>query len=702
MNRIHRALAVLAAAVLLAALFVTDHFAPDRAAPATAVSGSDFTPGMLITDSLFFDGDAMTVAEVQRFLDEKGRNCGSNCLKNFAQATRSQPATSRCDGYTGRSRESAAEIIVNVANSCGISPKVLLVMLEKETSLVTMNGPGDWRYERAMGYYCPDDPSRPGWCHPDYGGFFNQLYNAAAQMQRYVQNPYDYGYVAGRYNNIQYNPNLSCGTQRVYIENSATAALYIYTPYVPNRAALANLYGTGDGCSAYGNRNFWRLYNDWFGPTTGSADDSSSKRSPYGTIDSATGGNGTIRLTGWGIDPDDMTQSLYVWVTIDGVGKHIRANAPRPDVQRALPGAGPNQGFATTLTAEPGTREVCATLHNIGPGAHTSLGCRTVTVTGGTTGGVDPIGTITSLSTTPGVINVRGWAYEPDNPSNPVYVYVTVDGKGGHIRANQYRSEVAERYPEYGTHRGYQSSYKVSAGEHRVCVTLHNTGSGSHRSLGCRTIQVAAGTNFAPQGRLDGVTAIAGGVRVNGWAFDADTPTSAQVVLTANGQSTTVRTGTSRPDVARVIDPRAEAAGFSSALSLRPGTHRVCAEVIDSGTTNRKSIGCRTVTVPGDDPIGSIDRISTITGGVRISGWAADLDAPDQHVYVWVTVNGEGRHIKANLSRPDVQRVYPALTDRHGYSVDLRLPAGDNRVCLTAHNIGPGSHKSFGCHVIRR
>jgi len=45
--------------------------------------------------------------------------------------------------------------------------------------------------------------------------------------------------------------------------------LYYYTPYVPNKAALDNLYGTGDACSAYGNRNFWRFYHDWFGSPIG-------------------------------------------------------------------------------------------------------------------------------------------------------------------------------------------------------------------------------------------------------------------------------------------------------------------------------------------------------------------------------------------------------------------------------------------------
>lgn len=60
----------------------------------------------------------------------------------------------------------------------------------------------------------------------------------------------------------------SSGGTNVSIENLATAGLYNYTPYQPNQSALNNLYGSGDSCGAYGNRNFWRLFNDWFGPTS--------------------------------------------------------------------------------------------------------------------------------------------------------------------------------------------------------------------------------------------------------------------------------------------------------------------------------------------------------------------------------------------------------------------------------------------------
>src|SRR5690606_17254112 len=81
-----------------------------------------------------------------------------------------------------------------------------------------------------------------------------------------------YNYRAGQVNNVLYHPKAACGSAPVFIANQATAGLYNYTPYQPNTAALNNLYGTGDSCSSYGNRNFWRLYWDWFGSPVTDAD----------------------------------------------------------------------------------------------------------------------------------------------------------------------------------------------------------------------------------------------------------------------------------------------------------------------------------------------------------------------------------------------------------------------------------------------
>jgi len=55
----------------------------------------------------------------------------------------------------------------------------------------------------------------------------------------------------------------------VSIRNLATASLYVYTPYQPNPASLAAYPGDGDACSSYGNRNFFRMFQTYFGSTGG-------------------------------------------------------------------------------------------------------------------------------------------------------------------------------------------------------------------------------------------------------------------------------------------------------------------------------------------------------------------------------------------------------------------------------------------------
>jgi len=115
---------------------------------------------------------------------------------------------------------------------------------------------------------CPDTPAG---CSAASAGFFWQLYKGAGQLQWY-SNP------AGSFTWLRPGATISrpyqannpgCGAQSFVLENKATAALYYYTPYVPNQTALANLYGVGDVCSAYGNRNFFRDYTDWFGSPIG-------------------------------------------------------------------------------------------------------------------------------------------------------------------------------------------------------------------------------------------------------------------------------------------------------------------------------------------------------------------------------------------------------------------------------------------------
>lgn len=252
------------AATAAAGLIAVQTLDPNASPQAQAASASDFNPGNLISDELFYDGSAMTAAEVQDFLASKvaPSEGTSNALVNYTQATPSMPATSYCDAYVGApGGESAASIIAKVGEACHISQKALLVLLEKEQSLVSDSYPSSRQLSAATGFGCPDTAP----CDSSYGGFFYQVYNAGRQFQNYKANPYNYNHIPFQTNNILYNPDFGCGSSPVYIENSATAGLYNYTPYQPNAAALRNLYGEGDGCSAYGNRNFWRMYTDWFG-----------------------------------------------------------------------------------------------------------------------------------------------------------------------------------------------------------------------------------------------------------------------------------------------------------------------------------------------------------------------------------------------------------------------------------------------------
>lgn len=247
---------------------------PAQAAP----PGSAFDPGLIISDSVFFDFGTMTVAEIQRFLDSRVSDCRAtdpaiDCLKNAKFEIPETPATGPgevgpCAAIPANPQASAAQLIHAIATACGINPRVLIVTLQKEQGLVTSTKPTSYMYRAAMGFGCPD--SDPAICGKVFVGLFNQMYRAAKQFRWYGNPEGSFTYwKPGRVISMRFNPRASCGSKSFLLKNQATANLYYYTPYTPNDAALRNLYGTGDSCSAYGNRNFWRFFHDWFGSPIG-------------------------------------------------------------------------------------------------------------------------------------------------------------------------------------------------------------------------------------------------------------------------------------------------------------------------------------------------------------------------------------------------------------------------------------------------
>ncbi|MGY1987006.1 hypothetical protein ACI792_12330 [Blastococcus sp. SYSU DS0669] len=678
-----------------AGLLVAGGSSPDRVDLDVTADLGQFNPGNIISDSVFFDGAGMSPDDVRKFIELKGMNCragsdGTPCLKDYRQDTTARPADQYCSGYAAGSQESAATIISKAARACNVSPRVLLVMLQKEQSLVTNTGSSlyERRYREAMGYACPDTAP----CDPAYNGFQNQVYSAARRFQVYKVHPTSYGYRAGRTNTVLYHPNRDCGSSQVYIHNQATAGLYIYTPYQPNAAALAAGYGSGDACSAYGNRNFWLYFTDWFTSTQAPGE---SAWQPLGALDSVTARTGNqVDIRGWAVDPD-TTAPISVHVYVDGqLQGSVTADARRDDVAAALPAWGGAHGYERTIGVTQGIHEVCVYAINVGAFApNTKLGCRTVDTRG------LPLGSIDAAVLREGQGELTGWALDPDS-SSPTAVHVYVNGAWAtQALADQPRPDVAEAYPAAGTARGFRIPVPLQPGRNEVCLFAINSPSGGHNpQLGCWTTTL----EVRPAGRAD----VSGGPRaisVSGWALDPETAGPVDVHVYVDGQwAAALRADQHRDDIPAEFADLGRRHGFSGDVAVAPGEHEVCTYAINvrQGTENPQ-LGCSTALV-GVPPIGNLEVASAEGATVALRGWALDPDtsAPiDVHLYV------DGRmvsHVTADAPRPDVEAAHPGTGSAHGFATTVVLAPGRHEACAYAINVLGGSapNTRLGCLAV--
>lgn len=235
----------------------------------------------LIEDGDFINKDAMSVQDIQNFLASNGSYLAS------------APSDQLGEGNYGRS---AAQIIWDAAHgkydaagtlngivineSTGtVSPRVILITLQKEQSLVTISDYQPNRLRAAMGYGCPDGSG----CDPDYEGFTNQVEWGSWQLRYNYERAQGHGFSDYQVNgtkSMSYNfsdPPLS-GVVTVVYTNRSTASLYRYTPHI-----------------TYGNYNFWKLSRTWFGMSGGSG--SGSNVNDYSSITLNTYGT-TVKISG--------------------------------------------------------------------------------------------------------------------------------------------------------------------------------------------------------------------------------------------------------------------------------------------------------------------------------------------------------------------------------------------------------------------
>lgn len=189
-------------------------------------SRASFNPNYLISDEELTDAFSMEMGDIQAFL-EKGY------LADYK--------TTDIDDHT----RYASEIIWRAAQRNGVNPKVILVMLQKEQSLVTDDDPSQDQLDWALGYgVCDncghDDPDIQRW-----RGFAKQVNSTTLQLTE--------GYMADLENNgetvMGFAPGVTCTIDDTLVvpANNATAALYTYTPHLE------------------GNENFSTIWQAWFG-----------------------------------------------------------------------------------------------------------------------------------------------------------------------------------------------------------------------------------------------------------------------------------------------------------------------------------------------------------------------------------------------------------------------------------------------------
>lgn len=181
-----------------------------------------FNPNFIISDNDMLNPNAMALTEVQEFLAAKpGILAGYKIFK---------PQIAM--------EQTAAEIIFQAAQTNGISPKVLLVLLQKEQSLVEDPTPTQYAFDWATGYAVCDGCSLNDPNVLKFKGFQTQVEKAAGALSYYMETTKNWLKQAGIIYNIDSIP--------VIPANRATAGLYTYTPHFR------------------GNYNFWKIWQRWF------------------------------------------------------------------------------------------------------------------------------------------------------------------------------------------------------------------------------------------------------------------------------------------------------------------------------------------------------------------------------------------------------------------------------------------------------
>lgn len=243
----------------------------------------------------------------------------------------------------------------------------------------------------------------------------------------------------------------------------------------------------------------------------------------------------------------------------------------------------------------------------------------------------------------------------------------------------------------------------LTAGTYWICLTLSDgrTTSSSYATgplqMTSRPSPYTAGGS--PIGAVDSITRIPGGLRVSGWALDPDVADSIDVHVYVGQSGVATRASLDRGDVGAAFPGYGSAHGFQVDLPAGGGSYDVCAYAINVGTGSTTVLRCQRIDV-SSTPLGSIDWLRQVPGGVRFEGWALDPDtsAPiDVHAYV----GRSGIATSAGRPRGDIAAAFPGYGPGHGFDTIAPVATGGVQdLCAYAINVGPGGLGVLGCKTV--
>jgi hypothetical protein len=253
-----------------------------------------FNPDDIADDATFNNSTSMSAAQINQFLNQFPSSCIST---NHGFSAEDPTGYNPTQGFLYGGLVSGGQVIYDAAQAYDLNPEVILATLQKEQSLVTGGGGcSTLAYTAAAGYGCPDSGGQysysgvslyaingsvistvSGTCVNTSlkAGFSQQVIRAAWLLkfgEERSEGNINWAIIQGSWQNTDdlqscYSGPMTQGTWQicpnqpatyysgvttidgtaVQMENGATAALYWYTPHFS------------------GNRNFFSIYDGWFG-----------------------------------------------------------------------------------------------------------------------------------------------------------------------------------------------------------------------------------------------------------------------------------------------------------------------------------------------------------------------------------------------------------------------------------------------------